>query len=147
MTEAERLATRLERSAVGGTYINEAAALLRSQAAEIERLTNHIHTCGPNCTKAGCMNKELRAEIERLNAKASVNFLAFHETCVISSKRGAERDALRAEIELLRNILISAVEVVYEAQSYTDCETHSPSMTLELINTERAMRHALDVKP
>ncbi len=28
--------------------------------AERDRLRDHIHTCGPTCSKAGCMNRRLR---------------------------------------------------------------------------------------
>jgi hypothetical protein len=28
---------------------------------ECDALRNHIHTCGPTCTKAGCVNTRLRA--------------------------------------------------------------------------------------
>ncbi len=33
---------------------------------ERDQLRDHIHTCGPNCTKAGCVNTRLRKELAEL---------------------------------------------------------------------------------
>jgi hypothetical protein len=44
----------------------EAANTIGALVAQVDRLQNHIHTCGPNCTKAGCVNAALRAENEKL---------------------------------------------------------------------------------
>lgn len=71
--EALRLAEILE----GGShqFNDEAAALLRQQAERIAELEARVHTCGPACSKAGCINRrltterdQLRAEVERLRA-------------------------------------------------------------------------------
>lgn len=56
---------------------DQAAALLRKQAERIAELEARVHTCGPTCSKAGCINLRLaaerdtlRAEVERLKPNA-----------------------------------------------------------------------------
>lgn len=46
-----------------------ADALLRSQAARIAELESRVHTCGPTCSKAGCINRRLTAERDALRAE------------------------------------------------------------------------------
>lgn len=78
--EAMRLAGEL-RAPIGTqtSYqtAHEAAALLRKQAERIAELEARVHTCGPTCSKAGCINRRLtserdtlRAEVERLQPNA-----------------------------------------------------------------------------
>lgn len=50
-----------------------ARATVRQQAERIAELEARVHTCGPTCSKAGCINRrvtaerdQLRAEVERL---------------------------------------------------------------------------------
>lgn len=54
-----------------------ARATVRQQAERIAELEARVHTCGPTCSKAGCINRrltaqrdQLRAEVERLRADA-----------------------------------------------------------------------------
>ena len=56
------------------TWCKAAAKELRTQAARIAELESRVHTCGPTCSKAGCINRRVTAE----------------------------RDTLRAEVEMLR---------------------------------------------
>lgn len=84
--EAARLADAFERSAnwllkgeliagerayplSGASDFQSAAALLRSQAARIAELESRVHTCGPTCSKAGCINRRLTAERDALRAE------------------------------------------------------------------------------
>ena len=46
--------------------IDEIRSELVRREAEIERFNSHIHTCGPTCTKAGCINARLSKELEQL---------------------------------------------------------------------------------
>lgn len=55
-----------------------AAALLCQQAERIAELEARVHTCGPTCSKAGCINRrltterdQLRAEVERLSVEVT----------------------------------------------------------------------------
>lgn len=61
---------------LAGTF-HMLAALLRQQAERIAELEARVHTCGPTCSKAGCINRrvtaerdQLRAEVERLRPNA-----------------------------------------------------------------------------
>lgn len=57
--------------------LDDLLALLRKQAERIAELEARVHTCGPTCSKAGCINRRLtaerdtlRAEVERLRVDA-----------------------------------------------------------------------------
>ena len=65
--EALMLAEILE----GGSpqFNHEAAALLRQQAERIAELEGRVHTCGPTCSKAGCINRRVTAERDHLRAE------------------------------------------------------------------------------
>lgn len=62
--DAIRLAGILERN--NSPVQQDAAAELRRLHAEVENYKNHIHTCGPNCTKAGCVNRRLHEQNQTL---------------------------------------------------------------------------------
>lgn len=72
--EAARLAALLDAEQVRTVDVDvmhsQAATLLRSQAARIAELEYRVHTCGPTCSKAGCINRRLAAEVEALRADA-----------------------------------------------------------------------------
>jgi len=46
--------------AEGANYVQEAADLIECLRAERDQLVNDVHSCGPECTKAGCVNRRLR---------------------------------------------------------------------------------------
>lgn len=46
-----------------------AAALLCQQAERIAELEARVHTCGPTCSKAGCINRRLTEERDQLRAE------------------------------------------------------------------------------
>ena len=56
------ITTRLRRLYVqdGTNYVQEAADLIDKLRAERDALVNDVHSCGPTCTKAGCVNRGLR---------------------------------------------------------------------------------------
>ena len=53
---------------------SEREYVLAGKVAQLERerdtLRDQIHTCGPTCSKAGCVNRRLSDEIEQLRADA-----------------------------------------------------------------------------
>ena len=72
--EALRLADELDYKWQRGLAPNDgetrqAAALLRQQAERIAELEARVHTCGPTCSKAGCINRRLAAERDQLRAE------------------------------------------------------------------------------
>ena len=44
---------------------------------ERDQLRDHIHTCGPNCTKAGCVNIALRKELAELRQEIDAEPVAY----------------------------------------------------------------------
>jgi hypothetical protein len=44
----------------GANYVQEAADLIECLRAERKALVNDVHSCGPTCQKAGCVNRRLR---------------------------------------------------------------------------------------
>lgn len=68
LREIERLELRQYRQAPCHKFC-EATAFeieIRSLRAENQRLKDHIHTCSPTCTKAGCVNQRLREALETI---------------------------------------------------------------------------------
>jgi len=109
MNEALELAGRLDAYARGDEYqrvTEEAAAMPRSQANEIERLKADANTCGSG---AGCLRKEATidsqaAEIERLNN-------GWH---MANKELLTESLELRAENQRLRKVLESVATMSEE---------------------------------
>ena len=50
----------------GSNYVQEAADLIECLRAERRALVNDVHSCGPTCTKAGCVNQRLQARVAHL---------------------------------------------------------------------------------
>lgn len=48
---------------------DDAADMLMQQAERIAELESRVHTCGPTCSKAGCINRRITAERDRLLAE------------------------------------------------------------------------------
>ena len=48
-----------------------ARATVRQQAERIAELEARVHTCGPTCSKAGCINRRVTAERDQLRAEVS----------------------------------------------------------------------------
>lgn len=46
-----------------------ARATVRQQAERIAELEARVHTCGPTCSKAGCINRRVTAERDQLRAE------------------------------------------------------------------------------
>ena len=46
--------------AEGANYVQEAADTIDKLRAERDQLVNDVHSCGPTCTRAGCVNRGLR---------------------------------------------------------------------------------------
>ena len=51
------------------TFHKDSAALIRKQAERIAELEARVHTCGPTCSKAGCINRRVTAERDQLRAE------------------------------------------------------------------------------
>ena len=50
----------------GTNYVTEAADLIECLRAERKALVNDVHSCGPTCAKAGCVNRRLRERVTHL---------------------------------------------------------------------------------
>ena len=50
----------------GANYVQEAADLIECLRAERKALVNDVHSCHPNCAKAGCVNVRLREQVKAL---------------------------------------------------------------------------------
>lgn len=50
----------------GTNYVQEAADLIDKLRAERDRLVNDVHSCGPTCARAGCVNRVLRNALETI---------------------------------------------------------------------------------
>ena len=62
------ITTRLRRIYVaeGANYVQEAADTIEKLRAERDQLVNDVHSCGPTCTRAGCVNRRLRERVTHL---------------------------------------------------------------------------------
>jgi hypothetical protein len=56
--------------AEGANYVQEAADLIECLRAERKALVNDVHSCGPTCQKAGCVNRRLRDALREYIAAA-----------------------------------------------------------------------------
>ena len=52
--------------AEGANYVQEAADLIECLRAERKALVNDVHSCGPTCVRAGCVNRRLQARVAHL---------------------------------------------------------------------------------
>ena len=52
--------------AEGANYVQEAADLIDKLRAERDALVNDVHSCGPTCARAGCVNRRLRDALESI---------------------------------------------------------------------------------
>jgi len=50
----------------GTNYVQEAANAIEQLRAERDQLVNDVHSCGPTCQKAGCVNRRLREALESI---------------------------------------------------------------------------------
>jgi hypothetical protein len=50
----------------GTNYVQEAADLIECLRAERKALVNDVHSCGPTCQKAGCVNRRLQTRVAHL---------------------------------------------------------------------------------
>ena len=48
----------------GANYVQEAADLIDKLRAERDQLVNDVHSCGPTCQRAGCVNRRLREALQ-----------------------------------------------------------------------------------
>ena len=54
----------------GANYVTEAADLIDKLRAERDALINDVHSCGPTCTRAGCVNRVLNRVLREYVAAA-----------------------------------------------------------------------------
>lgn len=57
--------------AEGSNYVQEAADLIECLRAERKALVNDVHSCGPTCVRAGCVNRRLRDALQMLYAETA----------------------------------------------------------------------------
>ena len=97
-------------------------AALQAMTAERDELRAHLHTCGPTCTKAGCINSRQSKELEQLT-----------ETSVWQAGRISE---LLDDAAAQRKVLEQALE----ALQILSCEADSFSVSGVYFN-ESCMGH------
>ena len=69
-------------------------SLLNRTVAERDHLRNSLHTCGPTCSKAGCVNARLSAEIVALRLDAERYQWLRDNSCSVGypSSEGSENE-------------------------------------------------------
>lgn len=109
--EALRLADELAGDQLYGLQRrcrDEAAALLRQQAERIAELEARVHTCGPTCSKAGCINRRLTAQREQLRAEVEQLRLAEEGAAQAFGDVVQQKRDLEAEVKRLQSLLDGA---------------------------------------
>ena len=81
--------------------IDEIRSELVRREAEIERFNSHIHTCGPTCTKAGCINARLSKELGQLTETSIWQAGRISE---LLDDAAAQRKVLEQALEALNDI-------------------------------------------
>jgi hypothetical protein len=66
--------------AEGANYVQEAADLIECLRAERKALVNDVHSCHPNCSKAGCVNRRLRDALTHISL-CSKNSMSSKDEC------------------------------------------------------------------
>ena len=87
--------------------IDELRAALQERDAEIERFNSHIHTCGPTCTKAGCINARLSKELEQLTETSIWQAGRISE---LLDDAAAQRKVLEMALEALQSLFSFEVD-------------------------------------
>jgi hypothetical protein len=64
----------------GANYVQEAADLIECLRAERKALVNDVHSCHPNCFKAGCVNRRLRDALTHISL-CSKNSMSSKDEC------------------------------------------------------------------
>jgi hypothetical protein len=64
----------------GTNYVQEAADLIVCLRAERKALVNDVHSCHPNCSKAGCVNRRLRDALTHISL-CSKNSMSSKDEC------------------------------------------------------------------
>ena len=76
-------------------------AALQAMTAERDELRAHIHTCGPTCTKAGCINSRQSKELEQLT---ETSIWQAGRISALMDEVAAQRKALETALETLANL-------------------------------------------
>ena len=66
--------------AEGANYVQEAADLIECLRAERKALVNDVHSCGPTCVRAGCVNRRLRDALTHISL-CSKNSMSSKDEC------------------------------------------------------------------
>jgi chromosome segregation ATPase len=74
------------------SMLRKTGQALDACTAERDRLRDQLHTCGPDCTKAGCVNRRLRDEIAGWKADQKENL---RNQCELVQERDALKDTLQ----------------------------------------------------
>jgi hypothetical protein len=64
----------------GTNYVQEAANAIEQLLAERDQLVNDVHSCHPNCFKAGCVNRRLRDALTHISL-CSKNSMSSKDEC------------------------------------------------------------------
>jgi hypothetical protein len=93
----------------GANYVQEAADLIECLRAERKSMVNDVHSCGPTCVKAGCVNRRLRDALSM--------WLDLHDSA--AGYEGKCGKALDAAIDAQQTKIDAAVKAAFAALGET----------------------------
>ena len=78
----------------GANYVQEAADTIDKLRAERDALVNDVHSCGPTCTRAGCVAAGLREQVRDVATPRPWVGLTDEEIWTVLQFRGYNTDTI-----------------------------------------------------